>query len=1513
MNKNAPKHVAYYSRPYELAFYILGDADNLRDSTVQVVNRDVTKNDKIMPGGVGDLHMGTTSYEATCQTCHNAKVVCPGHSGHISLKYPIKSPMFREELLKWLKVTCRACGALVVAPPLHLPPVRRLADAVKHIKDIKHCPTCRAAYWPVAKDVKRPAVFFLTHDETKHVEYLNHQIKEHVNRISDNTVLLLGKPLRCHPKKLINSVVRCAPNTIRPDMKRTGAQRNSNPDTTTLLKFIVEINENLHDEIPADPQKIDKEQLNLFFSLDMTCYAMIKGSGGGDIKMLTNMNKPPVSIAEHFPQKQGRIRKNLMGKRVEYMIRSVITGDARLRLDEVGIPISHARNLEIPEIISDDNYDRLATYVANGSHTYPGCRRIIKKSDGLTYRLEHMRDYKLQVGDCVMRDMITGDYVDFNRQPTLRFASIAGMRVVVMHDGETLRMNPASCVLFNADFDGDQMACICYQNIQSKAEVVHLSVLSRWFVSLQSHAPFIGAFQDGLIGLVEFTKAGIHFNKWHAMQMFADVDQHDIQIALGAANTRLSSTSATNKSIPAAYATAYATNRDILSQFLPDISVAGKAPTMYKEAYAPMFKYSAEDISVRIERGRHISGVIDKAIAGQEVPGSIFHIIANDYGNQKALDVVYQLQQLVFRFLLYHGFTVSVRDINISEDALREIKRRLAALITNSREITARLNTGKLIAPLGVRLHDFYESEQQNALNPADDFINPILADIDFETNGIARLIYTGSKGKPLNFISLNAAIGQQTINARRFPPQAGWGRTSPYFVRYDTEPAANGFISMSYREGIQSEVYSFLAGEARHGMISNALSTSITGYQGRISIKNLETIIIDNLRKSAKTGNVIQPLYADCGYDTSKTEYVKFPTVFLSDADFDAQFNGARYISKFKAAKFSSVDEKKGRGYSKNQSTPRLARVKTRASTNRADEIIGAAEHGMNDSADDNIPIDELLAAEFAQLTTDRKEYRDTFLKLEAYNPKEYIFNDGKQLPVNLARLIDQTVNKYVTSNSIEKKDVDVADFDPWDAVRQVKELCADLPYVYMNEACRQERRKCPAHFIRATWLFCIAIRQYLCTANCIRRGLSNWTLYIVCQQIYAQSKRALIDYGTPVGVLAAQCLSEPMTQFVLNSKHRAGGQGGTKTDEIERLKEILGAKDTSGMENPHIMIMLKPEIEQNEAKVQEIANHIEQLNFGRFVMTTRVFFEEFGKPVDPRYTHEAADIKQFLAHNMGQRMPADLTKWCVRFDIDKEELIVKSVDLETLVHSLRRQNSKIFIMYTPENAEQVYLRVYLRNVAVRPTNQFYEEYVKPAIAQLKATVIRGIDGILATQVVRVMRHEVDVQGKLARGDAYGIYCTGNNMAELLAHPLVDPYRTQTDSITEIERLYGIAAARSKIINEIAVTMPAASQFHSSVFADEMCYSGCVTSIQRVGLQKREMANVTLRLSFQTPVQVIQEAAINGMVDRITGISGPLIMGTNVQCGTAYNAVIVDQEAVKAQRALMAEALEDL
>lgn len=983
------------------------------------------------------------------------------------------------------------------------------------------------------------------------------------------------------------------------------------------------------------------------------------------------------------------------------------------------------------------------------------------------------------------------------------------------------------------------MNSVIPQNIQSRNECMTISKAARWFISPQKHAPAIGAFFDALIGLSEFTKDGLKFNKWHAMQLFADVESKDLNYNFS------------GKSF---------TNRELVSRLLPEINLSGKNPSMYKEQYASFLKYNPQDINIVIERGVLKSGVLDKATTGQEVAGSIFHIIANEYGNDFALECIYNLQQLTHKFLGYHGFTTGIADINISEEAMAEIKRRLATLILGSRKITQRLNSGKLIAPLGVPLKDFYENEQLSSLAPGDDFSYPILADIDLNSNHMARLILSGSKGKIANFISINGAIGVQTINGKRFPALAGWGRTSPYFVRYDTDPDANGFISMSFREGVKSKVYSFLAGEARHGLISNALSTSVTGYQNRISIKNLESILVDNLRKSTKSLNIVQPLYAETGLDPSKMEKVKFPTIMISDEEFTKSYK----------TDIKKVDKKF-----------------------------------------QNKQVEDILEREFQQLKDDRETYRRIHSTLEDHNPKEYVFTNQKHMAVNVYRIVEDVIYNY--QDLVESLDASEHVLDPTYAVNLTNELCDNLGYVFLNEFQKRRKRKLPKYLVSATKMLQILIRSYLCTSYLLKKGVINQLLDIIVQRIVLTYKKALIDPGYPVGILAAQCISEPMTQYVLDSKHRTGGGGGTKTNAIVRIQEILGAKDTETMKNPHMTIMVKHEYENDKLKVQEIANHIEMMHFGRFVSDVRVFFEKYGKPTHPDYIHEAKDIIAFEKANYGIKIPGDLASWCIRFGLNREELILKSMKLESVILAIRRDFPELFIMYTPENADQVFLRCYIRNSTVKKFNDYLTDIVMYYASVVKDVIVRGVKDILATSVIDITKNVLQPDGSYQLKKIHGIIATGSNTTDVLSNPYIDPYRTQSDSIEEVEAVYGITAARNKIINEMMIALDGLNRLHCTIFADEMCYSGQVTNIQKTGLQKRENANITLRVSFQTAIQVIQDAAINGLVDRISGISGPLVLGTNPNIGTTYNSVVVNHQFIEENSKALESITEDL
>lgn len=967
-----------------------------------------------------------------------------------------------------------------------------------------------------------------------------------------------------------------------------------------------------------------------------------------------------------------------------------------------------------------------------------------------------------------------------------------------------------------------------------------ISKVARWFISPQYYKPSLGSFQDGLIGISELTKFGVKFNKWHAMQLFGDIDTPGLSFTFN------------EKSY---------TNRQLVSMLLPKINLTGKSPSFYKSQYVNFIKYNPEDIEVNIIRGQLKSGVIDKAIAGQGVSGSIYHIIANEYGNDVALESIYNFQLLVHRFFGYHGFTVGIADINIAEEAINEIKQRLATMIINSRKITQRLNTGKLIAPIGVSLLEFYELEQLNALSPADDFTNPIIGDINMQCNQLAKLILSGSKGSFANFVNINACIGQQTINGSRFGTnQVGWGRKSPYCVRYDTEPDANGFVSMSYREGIRNDVYPFSAAESREGAISNALKTAVTGYQTRISIKNLESIQVNNLRSASKGMNIIQPLYAESGIDTSKFEKVKFPTIKLSDADFEKQY---RMESKAFAKQFQ------------NEKTANA------------------------------------LKREFDRLKADREKYRSIHLKLETHNPKEYVMSYDKQMPVNVARIVDDII--YNNTDLVEKLPTNEKVLDPEYTVKIVEELCDGLGYVFLNEVQRKLKRKLPKYIIVSTTLLQILIRSYLCTSYLMKKSVINHLLDLIIQRIVLVYKKSLIEYGSSIGILAAQCVSEPMTQYMLNSKHRVGGGGGTRTNTIVRIQEILGAKPTDGMSNPHMLIMVKPEYEYDKLKVQEIANHIEMVTFNRFVSDTRIFFESYGKPTHPKFKHEIADIKEFEKYNYGQKIPGDLAKWCVRFGLNKEEMILKSIKLETIVMAIRKAHPELFIMYTPENADNVYVRCYLRNTMFKPSNDYYHNNVLFSMEEVKKVIVRGVKNITGTSIVDILHNVVTSDGSLDTKKSYGIFTTGTNLTDIISNVYIDPYRTQSDSIEEMQRVFGVVAARNKIINEMMLALEVLIRMHCTIFADEMCYTGQVSNIQKTGLQKRENANITLRLSFQTAIQVIQDAAVHGLVDHISGISGPLIMGTNPNIGTTYNKIIVNRQFIEENAKNVESVIEDL
>lgn len=446
-------------------FYILGDDDVAREACGVTNNKSLFSDGVPVANGIYDPHYGTTDLGWKCQTCFRDKMDCPGHDGMMVSNYALQNPMFRKELLKWLRITCHKCKEFVIKKelPSSMPSAAKLGEMVKMVRsgNEKHrkCAHCNEPHPWISKDPMRHGVIWRewftkgirNKSDQREIMY-NHEIKSVLSGIPDQNVLKMGKTLMSHPAKLMLKNGKVSSTVIRPEIRKIGGNRSAMADTSAHLRTFMELNGSVPKEIPKE---VDADLHAKLVLLDLTFFEMIQGSSMStkSLALMTNTNKVSNSIAARLPKKHGRLRANLMGKRTTKMARSVITGDKALRPDQLGVPLMIAKNMYVPETVRPWNRDRLTTYFLNGPHQYPGCNQIERADTGFKHYVESMsKDYVLQEGDVVYRHVITGDSGGFNREPSLLYCSIAMMSIVVI-SGFTLRINSAVCVLFNADFD----------------------------------------------------------------------------------------------------------------------------------------------------------------------------------------------------------------------------------------------------------------------------------------------------------------------------------------------------------------------------------------------------------------------------------------------------------------------------------------------------------------------------------------------------------------------------------------------------------------------------------------------------------------------------------------------------------------------------------------------------------------------------------------------------------------------------------------------------------------------------------------------------------------------------------------------------------------------------------------------------------------------------------------------------------------------------------------------------
>jgi DNA-directed RNA polymerase II subunit RPB1 len=971
-------------------------------------------------------------------------------------------------------------------------------------------------------------------------------------------------------------------------------------------------------------------------------------------------------------------------------------------------------------------------------------------------------------------------------------------------------MNVIICSYYNADFDGDQMNLIFSPGSATRHEIHESAGVANWAISHTTSGPAIGQVDDSVIGLARLTRGIVKFNKYNAMLLFGN-------------STLLPSFSEMTTNSPTI------SGRDCITKLLAETPINYTRVPQYYDSNviksSPWIQYDPTDTKVTIVNGKMMSGILDKRSIGKGANGGVYHIIANEHGRERALEVMFNMQQVAIGYNMQQGYTVGIRDLLIDLTAKKEVDNIAAQIINKSLLITEQLHSGMIIPPIGQTVEQHYEDLQSNTLRILDDFAPAIMKSIDPPTNNLFNMVMTGSKGEMNHMHNAVSAVGQKFVNGERMRYKFGPKRTLVYYTRFDPHPLARGYIMNSYLSGMNTREYISNAFAARFDLISKALSTSVTGEQNRKSIKNLESIITNYFRWSTKNFNIVELAYGEDFLDARRVENVKFPTVMSSDVDFN-----------------------------------------------------------------------KMLHPDFldfgAKMAEDRRKYRDIFLRLEQMSVKD-LMSDVRKMPVDIERMIVDITREF--NEELKEPTIPILK----EMVNTINEFCEDFGYLLVNKTCQKLRAPLFDYIRSAVWLMQMLIRSYLNPAAMLKAKLTPVLLGLIIDKICLRYSQALVEPGTAVGIIAAQSFSEPLTQYMLDAHHRSAS-GGTSKSGMVRTKEVLGARDVSLLINPSMLVIMKPEFSTSEDRVREIANHIEVMKFSQFVIMWQIFFEKFGEPVHSQTVGERDLIAKFLKTNPLLLPPADLTKWCIRFVLDKTTLILKNMSLEYIVTRLRDLLPDAYIVYNPENSPTIILRIYFRNIMFKLG--IGVDDVRSVCDNILEFIIRGVEGCISANATKLIRNKINDDGSISRDEnMWGVNTIGTNLSGVMTIREVDGMKTHTDAIMEMAAVFGIEAARYKIISGMRDIMhPPSNHRHYLVYADEMTYTGRVTSIEFLGLKMRESANVLLRIGYSSPIAVIQEAAINALEDRVSGITAPLLVGNVPRHGTLYTSFHVNPEFVK-------------
>lgn len=445
-----------------------------------------------------DPLMGPLKKDDKCATCGQNMIACPGHFGYIELEKKIPHIKYASTILSILRSVCYECSSPLIPAEhidLHIPSRvdahERLSWVMAECKSVKTCNKCEETHmlWdfndgefftsvksPITTPVHIDDVYKILRkisDKTMYAFGFNRNLSDNPVYTEKRT-FISGNVKHRHqirPEWFILTNLLIAPPCIRPCVNQGNDDERQHDDLTGKYINIIKINEKLRNDRLSiytgkrKQVKMTEDERKMF---ELRLYEEISTTFDNRAgKSTLAGGRPYKCIEERVVGKEGFIRKNVEAKRCNFTARTVVDAGPSLKFYQVSVPQAVARKLTFPVYVTERNINECERWLEGGRINC--IRRTI---DGKVSNIninKQRRKSQIRIGDVVERQMGNGDWVIFNRQPTLRVESMNAHQVVVATDPneKVFRINLSACNGYNCDQIGCKQVTASEDGIDS--------------------------------------------------------------------------------------------------------------------------------------------------------------------------------------------------------------------------------------------------------------------------------------------------------------------------------------------------------------------------------------------------------------------------------------------------------------------------------------------------------------------------------------------------------------------------------------------------------------------------------------------------------------------------------------------------------------------------------------------------------------------------------------------------------------------------------------------------------------------------------------------------------------------------------------------------------------------------------------------------------------------------------------------------------------------------------------